>query len=150
MNFFEFKTFGFLTPTVQIILIAGLFVLTVLSQYREVKSTGKIYGRYPLGWAIFFAPIYEEIIFRGFILFYFISIYSVTIAIIFSSFLFGLWHLKNIFWDGEKGVLKQMIYTGVIFGPIAAVVTIWSGTIWLAVIAHYTHNLLTTAIKKKA
>ena len=149
MNFFAFKTIGFLTPAVQIILITGLFVWTTLKQYREWQKTGKLFGVYPLGTSILFAAIIEEIIFRGFILSYFLSIYSVAIAVISSSVLFGLWHLKNIFWEGERGVIKQMLYAGVIFGPIAAALTIWSGSIWLAVIVHYAHNLIASAFRKK-
>ena len=148
MNFFEFKTFGFLTPTLQIILIVILFVWTTLDNYKDWKKTGKIAGLYPMGWAIHFAPIYEEIIFRGFILSYFLTIYSVTVAVIASSALFGIWHLKNITWNGERGVIKQILYAGVVFGPLAALLTIWSGSIWPAVIIHYAHNLLANTTRR--
>ena len=149
MEFLGLKTTWLFTPEIQIILIVALFVITTWIQYREFKKTGKMYGKYPEGWAILFAPIYEEIIFRGFLLSYFIALWSVPVAVIVSSILFGIWHFKNIFWEGEKTVIKQMLYTSIVFGPTAALVTIWTGTIWLAVILHYAHNLVAAMLTKK-
>ena len=141
MNFLVLKTIGFLSPSIQIAIIVVLFVLMTLYQYREVQKTGKMFFVYPVSVSILFAPLYEEIIFRGFMLSGFLNIYSITVAVVLSSFLFGLWHFKNIFWEGRMGVTKQMLYAGVIVGPIFALVTIWTGTIWVAVILHYINNL---------
>ena len=141
MNFLALKPIGFLSPIVQIGIIAILFVLITLQQYSEVKKTGKMSLVYPVSVSILLAPLYEEIIFRGFVLSGFMNIYSSVMAVILTSFLFGLWHLKNIFWEGRMGVVKQMAYAGFIVGPILAVITLWSGTIWIAVILHYLNNL---------
>lgn len=141
MDFLLVQPIGFLSPSMQIALIAGLFILTTFQQYAEVKRTGKMFDVYPVSVSPLFAPIYEEILFRGFILFGLLTLYSSAWALVVSSLLFGLWHLKNIFWETPRGLAGQMLYAGFIFGPIAAALTLWSGTIWLAVIIHYLNNL---------
>lgn len=141
MDFFTLQSVTFLSPGIQILLISILFSLTVLYQYWSSKKTGKMYGVYPVSVSPLLAPIYEEVIFRGFLLAGLLTIYSLTTAVIVSSLLFGLWHLKNIFWEGRKGVFKQMAYAGIVIGPILAMLTVWSGSIWLAVIVHYLNNL---------
>lgn len=141
MDFLALKPISFLSPSLQIGILALLFVAMVLYQYRHSKKTGKMYSVYPVSVSPLLAPIYEEIIFRGFILFGLLTIYPLIHAAVISSLLFGLWHLKNIFWEGPAGVIKQMAYAGLIIGPILTAITIWSGTIWLAVIVHYLNNL---------
>ncbi len=144
MNFeiFGLKYLGFLSPGIQLFLICLLFILTVLSQYREFKKTGKtLSGRFPSTTFFFFCPIYEEIIFRGFILFGLMNMYSVTYSIIISSILFGVWHLKNIFSYSKKELTLQILSTTFLLGPFMALLTVWTGTIWIAVITHYCINL---------
>ncbi len=100
---FTFKQIGFLNPAMQIILICLLFIVTILLQFKEWKTTGKVWnGKFPLRTSSFFASIYEEIIFRGFIFVGLMTMYSVLMAIIVSSLLFGLWHFKNIFYCSKK------------------------------------------------
>jgi membrane protease YdiL (CAAX protease family) len=60
-----------------------------------------------------------------------------------------LWHLKNSKWQTKQETLKQVLYTTIIFGPLAAIVTVWTGTLWLAVIFHYAHNLIADYLRKK-
>lgn len=71
------------------------------------------------------------------------------ISVIISSLLFGLWHFKNYKWQTFKQTLGQVLYAGLIFGPIAAIITILAGTIWPAVIVHYSANILSDAYRKK-
>lgn len=144
MNFepFGLKHIGFLSPGIQIFLICLLFVITVLLQYRVFKKTGKtLSGRFPSITFFFFCPIYEEVIFRGFILFGLMAIYSTAWSVIISSLLFGLWHFKNIFSYSKKELTLQILSTTFLLGPITAFLTIWTGTIWIAVIVHYIINL---------
>lgn len=137
------RQIGFLSPLVQIILVCILFVITIIGQYKEYKQTGKTWGgHYPLKTSSFFAAIYEEVIFRGFIFTWLLNAYSLFGAIAISSLLFGLWHLKNIFYMPKKALIYQMLYTAFIFGPVAALITFYTGTIWLAVIVHFCNNLL--------
>ena len=127
MGFYALNPIGFLTPALQIALVCGLFIWTTLAQYAEYRRTGKMYENYPLRISILFAPIYEEFIFRGLILFYLVTIYSPITAVIISSLLFGLWHLKNIFYLPKKKLIGQMLYTGIFIGPVAAIITLWIG-----------------------
>lgn len=130
-----------ITPSFQIFIVVSLFTIYTFIAYTTYQNTGTMFG-YPLGVSILFVPIYEEIIFRGFILFGLMKYYSWKKAIIISSLLFGLWHLKNIFFISQSELIYQMIYTAFIFGPIVAYITLKSKNIWLAVILHYLNNLL--------
>ncbi len=143
------KQVGILTPILQIILIILLFCIAVLTQYREHKKTAKTYGRYPFRISTFLSSIYEEIIFRGIVLFGLLQIMSPIYAVVVSSLLFGLWHLKNHRWQTRSQTVYQVAYTGLIFGPIVAVVSLWTGTIWIAVILHYIHNILADLMRKR-
>ncbi len=144
----SFKQIGFLTPFIQIIIICGLITLAVITQRKEYKETGKTYGRYPWRVSTFLSSLYEEIIFRGFILFGLFLFLNPILSIIISSVLFGLWHFKNSKWQTKRETIHQVLYAGLIFGPIASIVTLWAGTIWLAVIIHYIHNLLSEVYRK--
>lgn len=148
INIFKFQQIGFFTPTLQIIFICFLFLLTVIVQKKEYNQTGKIFGHYPWRISTFFSSIYEEVIFRGFILFGLLLFLPETISIIISSFLFGIWHLKNYKWHTKKEITYQVLYTGFIFGPIISIFTLWVGTIWMAVIIHYIHNLFVYWVRK--
>ncbi len=76
------------------------------------------------------------------------KIYSPVAAIIISSLLFGIWHFKNIFFMPPRDVAHQMFYTGVIFGPAMALITLFTGTVWLAVIFHYANNMIAPLSRK--
>lgn len=129
------------SPAFQVIAIAILFVTTILMGYIEYQKTGLLQG-YPLSISIIFVPIYEEIIFRGIILGTLIKNTSKIKAIIISSLLFGLWHLKNIFFLEPEQLIHQIGYTTLFFGPIMAYITLRAKTIWPAVILHYLNNLI--------
>ncbi len=144
--YYQLRPLGFLTPAAQIVIIAALFVVITKMYHREYRATGKISRFYPartsILLSILFAPIYEEFIFRGFILFSLIGTYSSMTAVIISSLLFGLWHFKNIIFVPIRELTYQMLYTGLIFGPIMAVIALRTNTIWLPVILHYLNNIV--------
>lgn len=141
-GFFNLQSVGFLNPGLQIFLIAVLFAVTVLLEHRRYKKTGKIlHGRFQSPTFYFFCPIYEEIIFRGFILSALLILYSTPVAIILSSLMFGLWHLKNIFVYSKRELVLQIFCNAIILGPLMAIITIYTGTLWIAVIIHYFVNL---------
>lgn len=142
----EFRSIVFIIPIIQLICICVLFIATTLVQFRIHKKSGKLFSYYPLNSFLLFAPIYEEIIFRGIILGGLLSSYSPILALIISSLLFGLWHLKNIFILPKKLLVFQMIYTGLILGPITAYITLQTGTIWIGVIIHFLNNLIAPVI----
>lgn len=143
------KPVGILTPILQVILIILLFCIAILTQYSEYIKTGKTYGRYPFRISTFLSSIYEEIIFRGIVLFGLLHITNSIYAVITSSLLFGLWHVKNHKWQTRSQTMYQVVYTGLIFGPIMAIISLWTGTIWIAVILHYIHNILADLMRKR-
>jgi membrane protease YdiL (CAAX protease family) len=143
------KSIGPFSPFVQVGIICILLLLAIITQRKEYKRAGKTYGHYPWRVSTFLSSIYEEIIFRGIILFGLLLIVSPVVSVAISSLLFGLWHLKNYKWQTKKQTLIQVLYTGIIFGPIASIITLYTGTIWMAVIFHYIHNLIADALRKK-
>ena len=148
LEVFKLKQIGLFNPTIQIIIICGLCVLTLIAQRKEYKETGKTYGRYPWRISTFFSSLYEEIIFRGFILFGLLVFLPAIWAVVISSVLFGLWHIKNYKWQTKAQTVHQVLYAGLIFGPVASIVSLWTGTIWIAVIIHYLHNLFANEYRK--
>lgn len=149
LEVFTFKQIGFFTPLIQILLICGLFILQYITQKKEYKKTGKTYGRYPWRISTLFSSFYEEVIFRGFILFGLLLFLTPLVSVPISSILFGLWHLKNYKWQTRKGTLHQVLYAGLVFGPLACLLVLFTGTIWLGVIVHYIHNFLVDAFRKR-
>lgn len=136
----EFRKIGFLTPKIQIGIIVALFLISCLQVYLEFQQTNLMYGL-PANTLVVLAPIYEELIFRGIILGAFLVSVGKKNAIIFSSILFGLWHFKNTAFMSPEMILAQVLYAGIILGPIFAYVTIRVQTVWLAVILHYVNNI---------
>ncbi len=138
-EFFQFRTLFGITQSVQIVIIAVLFATMTLGHYFSVLATGKIDGYAP-GVSFLFVPIYEELIFRGLMLRFFEKHYGIVRAVIFVSILFGLWHLKNIFWLQPDAIKSQIFYTTFIFSPITCWITWKTRSLWFAVILHYLNN----------
>lgn len=145
-NFFEFKKIWKLTPFIQAVTIVSIFIFTVLYGYIEFQKTGLTQWGFPVSGFIYFAPIYEEIIFRGFILMALLKYTDTKRAVIYSSLLFGIWHFKNIFFMDTGHLVYQIAYAGLIVGPILAYITIKTKTIWVGVILHSLNNLLVPII----
>src|SRR5262249_14948791 len=103
----HFRRFGPVGPAVQMTLIAALYVATTLLLARDVRLTGKMMGYDPDVW-ILFVPITEEILFRGLILGALEIAYGPVRAVVVTSLLFGLWHLKNVFWLTDYQLIHQM------------------------------------------
>lgn len=140
-NFLSLRRVGFLSPVIQVTLVTLLYVLTTLVAYWEYRSKGTMFG-YPLSISILFVPIYEEIIFRGLILKGAEKQMNWPMAILVTSVLFGLWHLKNIFFLSPGHLAYQIAYTTLIVSPILSYITLKTRTVWPAVILHYLNNLL--------
>ena len=140
-GFFHLKKVWILSPITQVILIAVLYMVSVFLGYEEYARTGMVMG-YPLSVTLFLAPIYEELIFRGWVLGGLLKDFSPNKAIIISSILFGIWHVKNVFWLGSGHLAYQIVYTMLIVGPVLAYVTLKTKTVYPAIILHYLNNLL--------
>jgi membrane protease YdiL (CAAX protease family) len=138
----RFRRLGFLTPAMQMAIVAALYIATTLLFARGFRLTGKMLGGNPDVW-ILFVPITEEVLFRDIILGALEIAYGPWRAIVFSSLFFGLWHLKNTFWMTNHDLLHQMIYTTFLFGPVTAFLALRLRTIWIGVILHYLNNFPT-------
>lgn len=132
----QFKKVWGVRPAVQIFVICALFTATTLLAHQSHSLT----------MAVLFAPIYEEIIFRWWIFGELRRHHSAVKSVVFTSLLFGLWHLKNIFHYDMVDCLYQMAYAAVIIGPLLAVVRLKTGSIWPGVIVHYLNNLASLAL----
>jgi membrane protease YdiL (CAAX protease family) len=139
-EFFQFKKIGPFSQGVQIILVTLLYLGTIGGYWLQVQKTGKMDGYEP-GVSIMFVAFYEEFLFRGVMLKFFEKHYGKLRAIIFTSFLFGIWHLKNVFWLNQSDLLKQVLYTALIFSPVLSWVTLKTRSVWPAVILHFLNNL---------
>jgi membrane protease YdiL (CAAX protease family) len=84
---------------------------------------------------------WEELLFRGLIYGGVVSAtHSALAAIIVSSLLFGLFHLRNLWWAPRKQVLINCLYTGLLIGPLLALVRWWTGDLYLCIALHAIHN----------
>ncbi len=83
------------------------------------------------------ASFMEEILYRGVLFGLVNAIWGNTwVTIALTSFLFGVWHLKNYHWAGKK-IRVQFFYTAFLYGPIFCFLRILTGDIYLAVLFHY-------------
>jgi len=140
-SLFDFRPAGRVPVWSQATAVTFLWITMVLAAYWEYREHGSTFGYGgPATW-ILFVPIAEELIFRGFLLTQFVRRgVSNVWAIAGSSALFGLWHLRNVFWHDSE-VIGQMLYAGLFFGPLAGYLTLRFRTLWPAVILHYLNNL---------
>lgn len=137
----EFRRVWVFPVWVQASLVVGLFVATVLCTYAEFRDKGTVFGFDGPAFNVLFNPIYEELIFRGWILGMLARRHSSIVAIAVSSLLFGLVHIRNIYWLDTGSLIRTMAYTGLVLGPILGYVTLRFRTVWPAVILHYLNNL---------
>ncbi len=138
-EFFQFRKFFGIGQGLQICFVSFLFLLMTLGYFLQVKQTGKMDGYTP-GVSLLFVPLYEELIFRGILLKFFEKSYGAIKALVFVSILFGLWHLKNIFWLEQDALVSQIVYTSLFFSPITCWITLKTRSLWFAVMIHYLNN----------
>ena len=140
-EYFYFRRFGFWTPAIQISALVLLCLVTAWVAHFSMTHSGR--AIVPVtAVSLMFAPVKEEIIFRGFILRWFELEYSRTIAIWSSCVLFGLWHIQNIFMMEPKFVAWQVLYTMLIGGQITARMALYFKSIWPGAIFHSVTNLI--------
>ena len=140
-DLFGFKRALGVPAWAQGVAIPVLFVATVLLTHREHVEHGTVFGFPGPAFNVLFAPIYEELIFRGWILARLVRRHSNLVAIVVSSLLFGLLHLRNIYWLEPEVLVRSMLFTGLVAGPFWAWVTLKCRSLWPAVIMHYLNNL---------
>ena len=140
-SLFEFKRVWILPAWSQVILVVVLFVAMVLLTHAEFRAKGTSFGIAGPAFNALVNPIYEELIFRGWILGRLERARGAVVAIAVSSLLFGILHLRNIFWLDTEALVRSMLYTGLVFGPVAGYLTLRCRSVWPAVCLHYANNL---------
>jgi len=86
---------------------------------------------------------WEEVLFRSIIWGVVVFLWhSQLLALITSSLLFGLFHLRNLWWASRKQVLLNCLYTGLVFAQLVGLVRWWSGDIYLGIAIHALHNFV--------
>ena len=139
---FEFRRIGVVPGWLQVVLVVGLFLATVFLVHAEYRTKGTSFGVAGPGFNCLINPIYEELIFRGWILGRLTRWRSPAVAIGVSSALFGLLHLRNIFWLEPGQLVRTVVYTGCVIGPVLGYAVLRCRSVWPAVILHYLNNLM--------
>jgi membrane protease YdiL (CAAX protease family) len=98
-----------------------------------------------------FASIMEEILFRGVLFGLAQAIWNNTlVSVLATSFAFGLWHLKNYAWVKDRNwIIKSFLSTGIIYGPLFAILRVVRGDIYLAVLVHFLVDAYVALAPKK-
>ncbi|HPG42719.1 MAG TPA: CPBP family intramembrane metalloprotease [Acholeplasmataceae bacterium] len=88
---------------------------------------------------------FEEILFRGILLFVLLDIFSnrkygVLLAIVFSSLIFGSLHILNVFEGASMNVIIEQIGYSFLMGMLWAVMYLKTKNVWLVMLLHATYN----------
>jgi len=94
--------------------------------------------------AVLAVSFWEEVLFRGVVYGSIMApTHSAIWAIALSSLLFGLFHLRNLWWADRRRIAYTCLYAGLFVGPIFALLRWWSGDIYLSILAHFLNNYTT-------
>jgi len=127
-------------------IIVGLYLCSIIYYYWQFETYGTLHWYSPAHtMSIIFAPIYEEVLFRGLILIGLLKIFSQKkTVILWWGILFGLWHLKNFpFVEldfSQYWLYRQVIYTTFLWSFLTYLALRYK-TIWLWVIIHFINNI---------
>lgn len=112
--------------------------------YRFFQSSLPIYR---ILISVCFAPMAEEFLFRGWIIQKVEG--SNKQKIIASSFFFSLYHLKNAFVLSPLALIYQILYAGLVVGPLFAWVRIHYGSVFTSIVLHSGNNTIADVITPK-
>ncbi len=140
-SLFEFKRLGFVPAWTQLTAVVSLFVVTVFLTHAEYVAKGTCFGFPGPAFNVLVCPIYEELIFRGLILGVLAKRRSNAVAVIVSSLLFGILHVRNIYWLDTPALVAMIASAALFTGPVFAYVTLRTRSVWPAVILHFLNNL---------
>ena len=121
--------------------MVAMFVATVFATNAEYRAKGTVFGYAGPGFNALVCPIYEELIFRGWILAMLVKNHANWLAIAVSSLLFGILHLRNIYWLDAARLAGNIATVGLLVGPLLGYVALRCRSVWPAVILHYANNL---------
>lgn len=122
-------------------MVVALYLATIAATLAEFRAGGTVFGYPGPAFFVLLAPIVEELVFRGWLLGRLERALPPAGAIATSSLLFGLHHVRNVFWREPAAVLGQVLFTGLVLGPLLAYVTLRGRSVWPAVVLHYLNNL---------
>jgi membrane protease YdiL (CAAX protease family) len=140
-SLFELRRIGPFPAWAQIAAVAACFAAAALLSNAEYREHGTSFGFAGTGTNATINPIYEELIFRGWILGALARARSAVLAIAVSSLLFGLLHLRNVYWLEPRALANMMLWAGLAIGPVLGWVTLKCRSVWPAVLLHYGNNL---------
>lgn len=147
-SIFRFFSFDHRLGFSRVVQCLGIFFLIVLSVFigiLDLRSTGLHFG-YAFSPSIFFAPLYEEFLFRGLLLGFLATHTSALRVVFLSSVLFGLWHFKNVLWMPIQPVLTQVVYA-TILGLVFSVITLRQQSLVPAIFLHYINNIVAESLR---
>lgn len=127
--------------------LISLYVLSIAYYMREYSLWTQVWGyMYDHSMSVIFAPIYEEILFRGIVLIWLLQIFkNKTQVVVWWWILFGLWHLKNFPFQSIWETIHQVIYT-MFLGFLFTYLALKYKTVWLWVILHYVNNIFLSPV----
>jgi hypothetical protein len=86
---------------------------------------------------------WEEIVFRGLVFGAVITFGGgIWLAVGVTSVLFGLLHVRNLWWASRRQVLVNCITTALVIGPVLALVRLWTSDIYLGILLHFVNNVV--------
>ncbi|GAA0179224.1 hypothetical protein SH2C18_21310 [Clostridium sediminicola] len=123
--------------TTGISLVCTQYGITIFPDYAEVSNTYSMAAKSIIGilGIIVFAPILEEILFRGMIFNRMREDMNVVLAAILQAIIFGMMH----------GNMLQFFYTFAL-ALIMAYVYVKTDSLWMSILVHITYNLFGVAI----
>ena len=131
-RFLAFREFLGVKPAFQKALLGMAFL--------GIFCAGVYWNFTALEWRLYFAPLYEEFLFRGILLGFLAMQFGRKACVVLSSLLFGMWHLKNFGNFEVWEVLHQVIYATFILGPLLALLALRARSFWPGVFVHLFSN----------
>ncbi len=132
IQLFIAMTIGFSALFFSSFIVQGLSLLFPEAYEAYVKAFADLQLGSPLSFflaVVIMAPLFEEILFRGWIFDQLQRKLSVGLAVVLSGLLFGLFHL-NIF----QGTFASIL------GIVLGLSLLWTNSIWIPIIIHLVNN----------
>lgn len=128
-----------------------LFLLVPLIAWLTTRTIAKRQSITILHNSSLAVSYWEELIFRSLVYGLTLTVINnAVIAIVISAALFGVFHLRNLWWSSRKQVLVNCLYAGLLFGPVVGLLRWWTGDIYLGIAIHAFHNFMIISLPTKA
>ncbi|MFY9341430.1 MAG: CPBP family intramembrane glutamic endopeptidase [Planctomycetota bacterium] len=137
---FEVRRVAAVPGPVQVAAVVALFVAAVFLSNAEYRTTGTAFGFAGPGFNALVCPIYEELIFRGWLLGRLVRWRGPAVGIAVSSLLFGVLHLRNVYWLDGPALARMVAWAIIVVGPVFGWVALRCRSLWPTVILHYVNN----------